>query len=120
MRDATRGGVATVLCEFAESAGRGIVIRDLDVPVRPSVAGACELLGFEPLYLANEGKLVAVVAGSAAERVVEAMRAHPHGAEAAVIGTVTDDHPGKLLLETSIGNRRVLDMLSGEQLPRIC
>jgi len=120
MRDATRGGVATVLCEFAESSDTCITISEETVPVSPAVRGACEMLGFEPLYLANEGKLVAVVDAAYADAVAGAMRAHPYGRNAAVIGTVAEAPAGRVLLETTIGNTRPLEMLSGEQLPRIC
>ncbi len=120
MRDPTRGGLATTLNEFAASSGCGIVIRENDVPVREAVRGACELLGFDPLYLANEGKLVAVVASDSAQAILKAMRSNPLGADAAVIGEVTDEPPGRALIETAIGNKRILDMLSGAQLPRIC
>ena len=120
MRDPTRGGLATVLNEFAASAGCSISIREDDIPVREAVKGACEILGFDPLYLANEGKLVAVVEAGSVDAVLEAMRSHPFGKDAAVIGVAETGHRGKVLLETSIGNRRIIDMLSGEQLPRIC
>lgn len=120
MRDPTRGGLATVLNEFAASCGACITIREDDLPVKEAVRGACEILGFDPLYLANEGKLVAVVAPEATQTALEAMRSHPLGKDAAIIGTVTGEPKGKVLLETSIGNRRIVDMLSGEQLPRIC
>lgn len=120
MRDPTRGGLATALNEFASSSGSGFVIREEDVPVKESVRGACEILGFDPLYLANEGKLVAVVSKDSADKVLEAMRRNPLGRDAAVIGSVVDAPVAKVLLETPIGNRRILDMLSGEQLPRIC
>ena len=120
MRDPTRGGLATVLNEFAASAGSAIAIREEDIPVKEAVKGACEILGFDPLYLANEGKLVAVTSGDSALKVLAAMRSHPLGKDAAIIGAVEEGPRGKVLLETSIGNRRILDMLSGEQLPRIC
>ncbi len=120
MRDPTRGGLATILNEFASTAGCGFLIREDDVPVREAVRGACELLGFDPLYLANEGKLVAVVAKESVQTVLAAMRNNPLGANAAVIGEAVEKPAATVLLETSIGNRRILDMLSGEQLPRIC
>lgn len=120
MRDPTRGGLATVLNEFASSAGCSMTIREDDLPVKEAVRGACELLGFDPLYLANEGKLVAIVSSEFSEAALSAMRSHPLGKDAAVIGFVTDEPKGKVLLETSIGNKRIIDMLSGEQLPRIC
>lgn len=120
MRDPTRGGLATVLNEFASSAKCSISILEDSLPVKEAVRGACELLGFDPLYLANEGKLVAIVARQFADAALSAMRSHPLGQEAAVIGSVLDEPKGKVLLETSIGNKRIIDMLSGEQLPRIC
>jgi hydrogenase expression/formation protein HypE len=120
MRDATRGGIATVLNEFAEASSCAVVIKEELIPVREEVKGACEILGFDPLYIANEGKLVAVVKKGAADKVLSAMQGSPFGRDAAVIGEVAKGPAGKLLLETSIGNMRVLDMLSGEQLPRIC
>ncbi len=120
MRDATRGGLATVLNEFAASSNTAIVIREADVPVKDAVKGACEILGFDPLYLANEGKLVAVVPEEDAGRCLAAMRKNHLGKDAAIIGRVAAEPKGKVLLETSIGNKRILEMLSGEQLPRIC
>jgi hydrogenase expression/formation protein HypE len=120
MRDATRGGVATILNEIADSAGVGVLVREDDIPVRPEVRGACELLGIDPMYVACEGRMVAVVPGPDAERAVAALRAHPLGAEAAVIGYVTDDQPGIVQLKTSFGGTRIVDLLVGDPLPRIC
>ncbi|HHL39789.1 MAG TPA: hydrogenase expression/formation protein HypE [Deltaproteobacteria bacterium] len=120
MRDPTRGGLATVLNEFAAASGRGVLVREEAVPVREAVRGACEMLGFDPLYLANEGKVVVVAAEEAAERIVGRMRSHELGRDAAVIGEVTAENAGRLIVETCIGNRRIADMLSGEQFPRIC
>jgi hydrogenase expression/formation protein HypE len=120
LRDATRGGVATVLNEFAQSSGVGIRIRESALPLREEVKGACELLGLDPLYLANEGKLVAVVAAADAAGVVAAMRRHSAGAHAAVIGEVTAQPTGMVLMQTGFGGERIVDMLVGEQLPRIC
>ncbi|WKZ33616.1 MAG: hydrogenase expression/formation protein HypE [Thermodesulfobacteriota bacterium] len=120
MRDPTRGGLATVLNEFAASSGRSISVREDDIPVKEAVRGACEILGFDPLYLANEGKLVAVVSKESTDAALDAMRSHRYGRDAAVIGTVEEGPKARVLIETSIGNRRILDMLSGEQLPRIC
>ena len=120
LRDPTRGGVASVMNEIAESAQVGIRLDEASLPVSEEVRGACEMLGFDPLYVANEGKLIAFVAPEAAEKVLAAMRAHPLGAESAVIGTVIDDHPGVVTMRTKIGTTRVVDMISGEQLPRIC
>lgn len=120
MRDPTRGGVATVLAELALEAELGIAISEAALPVRPEVAGAGELLGIDPLYIANEGKLCAVVAAETAEAVVAALRSHPLGADAAVIAEVRPDPPGMVVLETSFGGSRVVDMLAGDPLPRIC
>jgi hydrogenase expression/formation protein HypE len=120
LRDPTRGGVASALNEIAESAGIGITIIEDLVPVSEEVMGACEILGFDPLYVANEGKLIAFVDPAAAEKVLAAMRAHPFGKNAIVIGEVVADHPGIVIMKTRIGGSRVVDMLSGEQLPRIC
>jgi len=120
LRDLTRGGLASGLIEIAEAGGVQVHIREDAVPVGEEVRGACEILGFDPLYVANEGKLIAIVEGDAAAGVVDALREHEHGREAAVIGRVTADHPGRVVLRTPLGARRVLDMLAGEQLPRIC
>ncbi len=120
MRDATRGGLATVLCELASGRDFGIEILEERLPVKESVRGMCELLGFDPLYVANEGKVVMVVAGSDADRVLAALKSDEVGKEAAIIGEVVDGHHGKAWLTTGIGGRRIIDMLAGEQLPRIC
>jgi hydrogenase expression/formation protein HypE len=120
LRDPTRGGVASTLNEIAAQARIGIVLRERDIPVEDEVAGACELLGFDPLYVANEGKLVAFVPRVHADAVLEAMRAHPLGRDAAAIGEVVDAHPGLVVMQSAIGSTRIVDMLSGEQLPRIC
>jgi hydrogenase expression/formation protein HypE len=120
LRDPTRGGLTTTLNELAERSGVGIDVEEAAVPVRDAVRGACELLGLDPLYVANEGKLVAIVAPDAAETAVEALRAHEYGREATVIGRVTDAHAGRVVLNTVLGARRIADMLVGEQLPRIC
>ena len=120
LRDPTRGGVATTLNEFVEGTPLGIELDEAAVPVLGSVTAACELLGLDPLYCANEGKLLAVVAAEDAETVLEAMRSVPEGHDAARIGTVTGDCPGKLVARTALGGRRVLQKLTGAQLPRIC
>ncbi len=120
MRDITRGGLATILNEFASDAGAAIVIDEDSIPIKEAVRGACEILGFDPLYLANEGKIAVVASKDAATDVLQAMRRHPLGKDSAIIGTIKEAPKGKLLLSTSIGNLRILDMLSGEQLPRIC
>jgi hydrogenase expression/formation protein HypE len=120
MRDATRGGLATVLNEFAQSAGVGIRINEDVLPIQEEVAGLCELLGLDPLYLANEGKLVLVVPRSRAEIVLQTMQNHPLGKESQMIGEAIAQPPGIVLLKTAFGTERILDMLSGDQLPRIC
>ena len=120
LRDATRGGLATVLNEFAQSSNVGIRISERDVPLREEVKGACEILGLDPLYLANEGRLVAVVPPDGADAVLAAMRAHPSGSSAAIIGEVTDERRGMVTMQTIFGGERIVDMLVGEQLPRIC
>jgi hydrogenase expression/formation protein HypE len=120
LRDPTRGGLATALNELAEASNVGVVLREGAIPVHPAVAAASELLGLDPLYVANEGKLVAMAPEGCADALLKAMRAHRYGHEAAVIGRVVADHPGRVVLETELGTRRLLDMLSGEQLPRIC
>jgi hydrogenase expression/formation protein HypE len=120
MRDPTRGGVATVLNELALSADVGIVIDELSVPVRPEVTGACEILGIDPLYVANEGKLLAVVAPEAENAALAALQSHPLGTAAAVIGEVRAEPPNLVVLDTALGGSRVVDMLAGDPLPRIC
>ena len=120
LRDPTRGGLATALNELAARSGVGIEIEETAVPVREAVRGACELLGLDPLYVANEGKLVAIVAPEVADAALTALRAHKYGREAAVIGRVTDAHRGRVVQRTALGAHRVVDMLVGEQLPRIC
>ncbi|HYF26974.1 MAG TPA: hydrogenase expression/formation protein HypE, partial [Baekduia sp.] len=120
LRDPTRGGLATVLNELAMAAEVGVVLDEAAVPVRPEVNGACEILGIDPLYVACEGKLVAVVAPEAVDAALAALRAHPLGAQAAVVGEVREEPPGMVLLDTAFGGSRVVDMLAGDPLPRIC
>lgn len=120
MRDPTRGGLAATLNEFAGSSGKGLVVERGLIQVRPEVAAACEILGIDPLTVANEGKLVAVVPPQIAEAIVAAMRRHPLGREAAVIGEVVSAHPGLVAVKNSLGVAQVLEMPLGEQLPRIC
>ena len=120
LRDPTRGGVGTTLNEIAQQSQTGLRLREADLPVRPAVAGACDLLGFDPLYVANEGKLLAFLPAADAEAVLAAMRQDPCGREACIIGEVVDDHPGQVYMQTRIGGERMVDMLTGEQLPRIC
>jgi hydrogenase expression/formation protein HypE len=120
MRDATRGGVATILNEIATAAGVGILISEEDIPVRPEVRGASELLGIDPMYVACEGRMVAVVDGEEAAAALAVLRAHPLGEQAAIIGRVTAEPPGIVQLKTAFGGTRIVDMLVGDPLPRIC
>jgi hydrogenase expression/formation protein HypE len=120
LRDPTRGGVASATNEIAVSSRVGIVLREADLPLREQVRGACAILGFDPLYVANEGKCLVFVARERAAEVLAAMRTHPLGAQAVAIGEVVAAHPGRVVLTSRIGGQRVVDMLSGEQLPRIC
>ncbi len=120
LRDATRGGVATILNEVATSAGVGVQVSEDAIPVSTLVRGACELLGIDPMYVACEGRLVAVVAPDQASRALAALRGHPLGAAAAVIGEVTAEPPGAVLLKTAFGGTRIVDLLVGDPLPRIC
>lgn len=120
LRDPTRGGLATVLWEIAQASGVGIIVEEERITLRQEVRGVCDLLGFDPLYLANEGKLVAVVPKDNAEGILEAMRIEPLGREATIIGRVVSENPGRVLLKTTIGGHRLLEPLSGEQFPRIC
>ncbi len=120
LRDPTRGGLASTLNEFAAASKVGIRIRQDRIPIKPAVAGACEILGLDPLYVANEGKLVAAVAREKAEAVLNAMRGHAFGKDAVIIGDVVADRPGLVSMRTNIGAWRIVDMLVGEQLPRIC
>ncbi|MBN1440673.1 MAG: hydrogenase expression/formation protein HypE [Anaerolineales bacterium] len=120
LRDPTRGGLATALAEIAAQSGAGIELHETAIPVHGPVRAACEMLGFDPLYVANEGKLVACAAERDAREILAAMRAHPYGAEAAVIGRVREDPHHRVHLRTAIGGTRIVDMLPGEMLPRIC
>jgi hydrogenase expression/formation protein HypE len=120
LRDPTRGGLATVLAELALQAELAIAVDEAALPVHPEVNGACEILGLDPLYVANEGKLCAVVAADAAEAALGALRSHPLGADAAIVAEVREEPPGLVLLETAFGGSRVVDMLAGDPLPRIC
>ena len=120
MRDPTRGGVSSALNELAAASRVGVRLEESALPIRAEVRGACELLGLDPLYVANEGKLLAVVPPGDAEHVLRAMRSHPLGRNAAVIGEVVADHPGMVVMRSIIGGERVVAMLAGEQLPRIC
>jgi hydrogenase expression/formation protein HypE len=120
MRDPTRGGVSSALNELAAASKVGVRLTEAAIPIRPEVHAACEMLGLDPLYVANEGKLIAVVPPDDAGRVLEAMRRHPLGRNAAAIGEIVADHPGMVLLRSVVGGERVVTMLAGEQLPRIC
>jgi hydrogenase expression/formation protein HypE len=120
LRDPTRGGLATALCEIALSSRVGIRLEETDVPVREEVRGACELLGFDPLYVACEGRFLAIVPGASREAALAAIRSQPGGEAARSIGTVRAEDAGRVVLRTRIGSHRLLERLSGEQLPRIC
>ena len=120
LRDPTRGGLATTLNEIAKQSGVGMMLQEKNLPVKPEVEAACEFLGLDPLYVANDGKLVAICAAEDAETLLAAMRAHPLGAAAAMIGTVHEDAHHFVQMTTGFGGRRIVDWLSGEQLPRIC
>jgi hydrogenase expression/formation protein HypE len=120
MRDATRGGVATVLNELAMEAEVAVAIREEAIPIRDEVRGAAEILGIDPMYMANEGKMIAVVAAADAEAALEAMRSHPLGCDAAIIGEIRAEPPGMVFMHTAFGGSRVVDMLIGDPLPRIC
>ena len=120
MRDPTRGGLATTLKEAALESGLCIRIQEGNLPIPPGVRGACSLLGLDPLFVANEGLLIAVIDSGIADAVVKAMKQHEHGRHAAIIGRVSEAPSGMVLLETAVGGTRIIDMLQGEQLPRIC
>ncbi len=120
LRDPTRGGVTSALSEIAQGAGVGMLLDESAIPISEEVKGACEILGLDPLYVANEGKLLAIVPPDDATSALAAMQAHPLGRDAAIIGALTAEHPGFVLMKTRVGGTRVVDMLSGEQLPRIC
>jgi len=120
LRDPTRGGLAATLNEIAGQSGVGMMLHEKAIPVKPVVAAACELLGLDPLNVANEGKLIAICASADAPRLLQAMRAHPQGADAAVIGELIADDHHFVQLTTAFGGRRIVDWLAGDQLPRIC
>jgi hydrogenase expression/formation protein HypE len=120
LRDPTRGGLATALNEIAEQSGAGIEIEEEKIPVKEEVKAVCEMLGFDPLYIANEGKLVAFVPQRECEKILNVMRKNRYGRDAQIIGSVVAKHKGRVVLKTSVGGERVVDMLTGEQLPRIC
>jgi hydrogenase expression/formation protein HypE len=120
MRDATRGGLATVLCELAEKSSFGVEIDEQNIPVRENVRGICEVFGFDPLYMANEGKVIMVVSPEDADNIIEIMKMNEYGKNTEVIGRITSANKGRVIMNTRIGGRRIIDMLTGEQLPRIC
>ncbi|MDR3620213.1 MAG: hydrogenase expression/formation protein HypE [Paludisphaera borealis] len=120
MRDPTRGGLSSAVNELASASGVGVELEETAIPLRAEVRAACEMLGLDPLYVANEGKLIAVVPPEHADRVLEAMRSHPLGRDSALIGEVVAEHPGMVILRSRVGGRRVVTLLAGEQLPRIC
>ena len=120
LRDPTRGGLATTLNELAQQSKVGIVVQETKIPVKEEVKAACELLGFDPIYVANEGKLVAIVATEDADKVLARMKQNNYGKDAAIIGEVIHEHPSRVIMKTKLGPSRIIDMLSGELLPRIC
>ena len=120
LRDPTRGGLASTLNEMAQQSNVGMRLREEDIPVKPEVHAACELLGLDPLYVANEGKLIAICSADDADKLLAVMRAHPKGADASIIGDVIEDEHNFIQMETSFGGSRIVDWLAGEQLPRIC
>ncbi len=120
LRDPTRGGLATTLNELARQSKVGIVIEEVKIPVKEEVKAACELLGLDPIYVANEGKMVAIVDPSDADKILARMKQNSYGKDAAIIGEITKEHPGKVIVKTKLGPSRIVDMLSGELLPRIC
>lgn len=120
LRDPTRGGVATTLCEFVEGTELTIELDEKSIPVRPSVKSACDMLGLDPMYCANEGKMLAVVSADKAEEALAIIRGQEYGKDAAIIGEVTSNHPGKVIMKTEFGGSRILTKLAGAQLPRIC
>jgi hydrogenase expression/formation protein HypE len=120
LRDPTRGGLSSALNEIARSSGVGMELNESSIPVREEVRGACEMLGLDPLYVANEGKLVAIVSSSAAQDALQGLQNHPLGKNSAIIGRATAEYPRMVIMRTPLGTTRIVDMLSGDQLPRIC
>jgi hydrogenase expression/formation protein HypE len=120
MRDPTRGGLSSALNELADASKVGVKLVESAIPIRPEVRAACEMLGLDPLYVANEGKLIAVAPAAEADRLLEVLRGHPLGKDAALIGEIVDEHPGLVVLRSLVGGERVVTLLAGEQLPRIC
>ena len=120
LRDPTRGGVASALNEIALQSQVGILINEADLPIKPPVSAACEILGFDPLYVANEGKLIAIVAENQAKKILNVMKKNKYGKDAVIIGRVEESPAGRVLLKTGLGSTRIVDLLAGEMLPRIC
>jgi hydrogenase expression/formation protein HypE len=120
MRDATRGGVATILSELVDNKTFGVTVDEEEIPVQENVKGVCEILGFDPLYVANEGKVVIVVSDEDADKLFNILKNHPLGNQSKIFGEITDTNKGFALMQTTIGGKRIIDMLAGEQLPRIC
>jgi len=120
LRDPTRGGISSTLNEIAQSANLGIMIEENKIPISAQVSAACEIIGLDPLYIANEGKLIAIVSSDDAENIIDKMRTSKYGIDAVIIGEVTEENKGKVVMKTMLGTKRIVDMLSGEQLPRIC
>lgn len=120
MRDVTRGGLATVLVELAMQSGSGIILNEDSIPVKEETAAICELLGFDPIYVANEGKAVMIVSQKEAEKALSILKNNENGRHAAIIGEISSQHPKQVVMHTSAGGKRVIDMLAGQQLPRIC
>jgi len=120
LRDPTRGGLASALNEIAQQSGTGITLFESELPIHEGVEGACEIMGYDPLYIANEGKILVILPEQHAQKALSIMQTHPEGTASRIIGRVSSTHPGILQLETVIGTTRIVDMISGEQLPRIC
>ena len=120
LRDPTRGGLATTLNEISSASNLGIIIDEEKIPIEDEVKAACEILGFDPLYVANEGKLVAFVQHEDCDKIIDVMHKNKYGKDAVIIGNVTSENPGEVIMKTTIGTKRIIDMLTGEQLPRIC
>ena len=120
MRDPTRGGIATVLNELVQEKPYGIEIAESKIPVSPEVRSMCEILGYDPLYIANEGKVVIVAGEQDSEKILQIMKQEKHGKKSRIIGHITEEHPGKVILKTRTGGKRIIDIMTGDQLPRIC
>ncbi len=120
LRDPTRGGISSALNEIAQSSNTGMLIDETKIPISEQTKAACEILGLDPLYIANEGKLIAIVSSEDADKVLSVIKQNEFGKDAVIIGEVTNENPRRVIMKTSIGSKRIVDMLSGEQLPRIC